>query len=171
MTLAWSAAEGGTYQVTATSDLTTTFTPLAPTVTATDDTASASESGGATSNGKRFYKVTRTALATFDANGFNYSQGSGGGNSVAPGGSAARGATVTVTITLPTAPPQPPGNLVPTSVTLVGTIAGTAVSRPAAGTVLATFAIPANAPTGAQNVVITFTPAPTYTLAGGFTIQ
>ncbi len=171
VTLAWSAAEGGTYQVTATSDLTTTFTPLAPTVTATDDTASASESGGATSNGKRFYKVTRTALATFDANGFNYSQGSGGGNSVAPGGSAARGATVTVTITLPTAPPQPPGNLVPTSVTLAGTIAGTAVSRPAAGTVLATFAIPANAPTGAQNVVITFTPAPTYTLAGGFTIQ
>ena len=170
VTLAWSAVEGGTYQVAATSDLTATFSPVAPTVTPADDAASWTENGAA-GNPMRFYKITRTALATFDANGFNYSQSGGGGNSVAPGGSAARGATVTVTITLPTTPPQPPANLVPTSVTLAGTITGTAVSRPATGTVLATFAIPANAPTGAQNVVITFTPAPTYTLAGGFTIQ
>ena len=171
VTLAWSAVEGGTYQVAATSDLTTTFTALTPTVLAADDAASKVETGGATGNTQRFYKVTRTALATFDANGYNYTQGGGGGTAVAPGGSAARGTTVTVTITLPTTPPQPPANLVPTSVTLAGTIAGTSISRPAAGTVLATFAIPANAATGAQNVVITFNPAPTYTLTGGFTIQ
>ena len=95
----------------------------------------------------------------------------GASTSVVPGGSAARGTTVTVTITLPTTPPQPPANLVPTSVTLAGTITGTAISRPAAGTVLATFAIPAGAPTGAQNVVVTFTPAPTYTMTGAFTIN
>ena len=171
VTLAWSAVEGGTYQVAATSDLATTVTPLTPTVTATDDAATAVETGGATSNTQRFYKVTRTTLATFDANGFNYTQGGGGGASVVPGGSAARGTTVTVTITLPTTPPQPPANLVPTGVTLAGTITGTAISRPAAGTVLATFAIPAGAPTGAQNVVVTFNPAPTYTMTGAFTIQ
>ena len=134
-------------------------------------TSTTVETGGATTNTQRFYKVTRTALATFDANGFNYTQGGGGGSSVVPGGSAARGSTVTVTITLPTTPPQPPANLVPTGVTLAGTITGTAISRPAQGTVLATFAIPAGAPTGAQNVVVTFNPAPTYTFTGGFTIQ
>ncbi len=170
VTLTWSAVEGGTYQVAATANLTTAFSPLTPTVTPADDAASWTENGAATSNPMRFYKVTRTALATFDANGFNYSQGGGGGNSVAPGGSAARGATVTITITLPTTPPQPPANLVPTSVTLAGTIAGASISRPTQGTVVATFVIPAGAPTGAQNVVVTFAPAPTYTLSGGFTI-
>ena len=171
VTLAWSAAEGGTYQVSATSDLAVTPTALTPTVLAADDTASAVETGGATSNTKRFYKIARTALATFDANGFNYTQGGGGGSSVAHGGSAARGTTVTVTITLPTTPPQPPANLIPTSVTLAGTITGTSISRPAQGTVIATFAIPAGAPTGAQNIVVTFNPAPTYTMTGAFTIN
>ena len=171
VTLAWSAAEGGTYQVSATSDLAVTPAALTPTVLAADDSASAVETGGATSNTNRFYKIARTTLATFDANGFNYTQGGGGGTAVAPGGSAARGTTVTVTITLPTTPPQPPANLVPTSVTLAGTIVGTTVSRPAQGTVLATFAIPAGAPTGAQNIVVTFNPAPTYTMTGAFTIN
>ena len=171
VTLTWSAVEGGTYQVAAASELTNTFTALTPTVTAGSDAATAVESGGATTNTKRFYKVARTALATFDANGFNYTQGGGGGTSVAPGGSAARGTTVTVTITLPTTPPQPPAAMVPTNVTLAGTIVGTSVSRPTAGTVLATFTIPAGAATGAQNIVVTFNPAPTYTMTGAFTIN
>lgn len=155
----------------ATSDLTTTFPALPPTVTATDDTATAVETGGATANTRRFYKITRIALATFDANGFNYTQGGGGGISVVPGGSAARGTSVTVTITLPTTPPLPPAANVPTSITLAGTIAGTSISRPTQGTVLATFAIPAGAQTGAQSVVIVFNPNPTYTMTGAFTIQ
>ena len=171
VTLTWSAVEGGTYQVAAASELTNMFTALTPTVTAGSDAATAVESGGATTNTKRFYKVARTALATFDANGFNYTQGGGGGTSVAPGGSAARGTTVTVTITLPTTPPQPPAAMVPTNVTLAGTIVGTSVSRPTAGTVLATFTIPAGAATGAQNIVVTFNPAPTYTMTGAFTIN
>jgi len=37
--------------------------------------------------------------------------------------------------------------------------------------VIATFAIPAGAPTGAQNLVIVFNPAPTYTMNGAFTIN
>ena len=116
-------------------------------------------------------KGVNTAGTTYGGDTTFVATGSGGGTSVAPGGSAARGTTVTVTITLPTAPPQPPANLVPTSVTLAGTIAGTGISRPAQGTVIATFAIPANAPVGAQNIVIVFNPAPTYTMTGAFTIQ
>jgi hypothetical protein len=78
-----------------------------------------------------------------------------------------------VTITLPTTPPWPPANAPITSVTLAGTIVGTNVSDATQGTVLATFAIPANAPTGAQTVVVTFTSPgpPPYTFTGGFTIN
>ena len=168
VSLAWSSVDGGTYKVETSPEL-ATWTNLQTGIasggltTATTESL-ASQAGAA----MRFYRASRTLLAAFDANGYNYS--SGGTNSVAPGGSAARGTTVTVTITLPTTPPQPPANLVPTGVTLAGTIVGTAISRPTAGTVVATFAIPAGAPGGAQNVVVTFTPAPTYTLAGGFTI-
>ena len=173
VTLAWSAVEGGTYQVAATSDLTTTFSALTPTVLAADDAATSVENGGATSNTQRFYKVTRTALATFDTNGFNYS-GGGGTNSVAPGGSAARGTTVTVTITLPTTPPPPPANIAPVSVMLAGTIPGTSVMHTAQGTVVATFAIPAGAPTGLQTINVNFTtgapPPPNYAMTNAFTI-
>jgi hypothetical protein len=168
-TVTWSSVDGGTYKVEKTSDLAVVFTDLQTGIASsgifTSLTESAASQAGAT---QRFYRVSRTALANYDTNGFP--GGGSGGNSVAPGGSAARGTTVTVTITLPSAPPQPPANLVPTSVTLAGTIAGTGISRPAQGTVIATFAIPAGAPTGAQTIVIVFNPAPTYTMTAAFTI-
>lgn len=124
--------------------------------------------------------ITGTNVFTVTAAG-----GGGGGTSTttAPGGTATRGTTATVTITLPTDPPQPPltdpmtsQTILPSSVTLAG-ITGSSISRPAQGTVVATFVIPANATTGAQNVVVTFPPPPgqpmgaTYTLTGGVTIQ
>ncbi len=167
VTLTWSSVEGGTYKLEATSNLTGSWTTLSSNVSATTNAVqtTAVESGGATANARRFYRTTRTALASYDGGG------TGGSSSVAPGGSAARGTTVTVTITLPTTPPQPPLANVPTSVTLAGTITGTAISRPATSTVLATFAIPAGAPTGAKNIVVTFTPATTYTMTGAFTIN
>ena len=68
VTLAWSAVEGGTYQVSASTDL-TTWTALPATVTATNNAAKAVETGAAT-NPRRFYKVTRTGLATYDASGY-----------------------------------------------------------------------------------------------------
>jgi hypothetical protein len=172
VTLTWSAAEGGTYQVQASSDL-GTWTNLTPTVTAADDTASYTETGAKNSHSKRYYRLTRTSLASFDSNGFDYTTTGGGGTStsVAPGGSAARGTTVTVTVTLPTTPPNPPVNVVPTSITIGGTITGTSISRPSATTAQATFVIPANTTTGAKNVVVVFSPGPTYTLTGGFTIN
>lgn len=120
--------------------------------------------------------ITGTNVFTVNA------AGGGTTTSVAPGGSATRSSTVTVTITLPSDPPQPPlmdmmgQTILPSSVTLGG-ITGTSISRPAEGIVVATFIIPANATTGAQNVVVTFAPPPgmpmgaSYTLTGAFTIQ
>lgn len=171
VTLSWQAVEGATYTALASSDL-SSWTALTPDVIAGTDEAAATETGAAGNHSRRFYKVTRKSLATFDATGFNYSPSGGGGTtSVAPGGSASRGTTVTVTITLPTTPPLPPANVVPQSITLAGSIAGTAISRPSQATAQATFAIPANAATGAQNIVVVFNPGPTYTLTGGFTIN
>ncbi|MFZ9941190.1 MAG: YHYH protein [Luteolibacter sp.] len=172
VTLVWSAVEGGTYQVEASVDL-NEWSTLEPAVTAVGNEATLTEAGAKNENGSRFYRVTRTALASFDSNGFDYASPGGGGStsSVAPGGSASRGSTVTITITLPTSPPNPPLQVIPTRITLAGTINGTSISRPRATTAQATFVIPANAATGAQNVVVVFNPGPTYTLSGGFTIN
>ncbi len=169
VTLVWSSVEGGSYRVESASALTNWTTKVASVSAATN--AVATQSATSTSGTKEFYRVALTAVASYDTAGSGGGGGGGGTSAVAPGGSASRGTSVTVTITLPTSPPQPPANLVPTSVTLAGTITGTAISRPSAGTVQATFVIPSNASTGAQNVVVVFSPAPTYTLTGGFTIN
>ncbi len=166
VTLTWSATEGGTYRVESTTNLTSWTTNAS-------GLAAALNSGAYTNaspESAKFYRVARTALAAYDPVG-GTSGGTGG--FVAPGGSVSRGSgtNITVTITLPASPPQPPADRVPVSVTLAGTISGTGISRPAVGTVVATFAIPANAPTGAQNIVIVFNPAPTYTMTGAFTIN
>lgn len=171
--LTWSAVEGGTYQVQSSQNL-STWTNVGTAAVASSDVMNATDAAAALMKNRQFYKVGRTSLASFDTAGFNYSGGGGtggGGNSVAPGGSASRGTTITVLITLPTAPPQPPANLVPTSVTLGGTITGTAVTRPSQGSVQATFTIPAATTTGAKNIVVTFTPAPTYTMTNAFTVN
>ncbi len=169
VTLVWSAIEGGTYRVEASADL-TDWPDLTPAVIATDDVAAFVETGAKTSHRSRFYRVSRTALAAFDSNGFDYTV-SGGSNAIAPGGNAPQGSTVTVTINLPANPPNPPANVVPASITLGGIITGTSISRPGATTAQATFTIPSNAATGLQNIVVVFNPGPTYTLTGGFTIN
>ena len=70
VTISWNAVEGGTYQVSATSDL-ATWTNLAPTVTATGgNSAGFTETDATSSSKKRFYKITRTGLATYDSVGY-----------------------------------------------------------------------------------------------------
>ena len=162
VTLTWSATEGGTYMVQSTTNFSDWVTN-STTVSAVLNSASYTNNSG---GDYRFYRVARTALANYD----------GGGSSpgfLAPGGSVSRagGTNITMLITLPTNPPQPPADRVPTSVTLAGSISGTGISRPSADTVQASFAIPANATTGAQNIVIVFSPAPTYTMTGAFNIN
>jgi len=176
ITLSWSALEGGTYQVEDSTNL-TSWNVLATGVTPNEIGADYTNSAPAA---KMLYRVGRTAVATYQGAGtttFTSSGSAGGGTVDAPGGSVNPGTTVTVRITLPAEPPNPPAGAPITSVTLAGSIVGTAVSDVASGTVLATFAIPANAPAGPQNIVVTFaTPpgmgtAPTFTLVGGLTIN
>lgn len=157
VTLEWNSVEGGTYQIQASGDL-SSWTSLTPAVTAAANAivTSATETGGA-STSWRFYKISRTALATYDGG----TTGGGGTTATAPGGSATRGTTVTVTITITAPPNLPPwtsatANPQPSSVVLAGTITGTGITRPSQSTVQATFVIPAGAPTGAQSIVVTF---------------
>jgi hypothetical protein len=150
VTLTWSATEGGTYMVQSTTNF-VTWTTNSTTVAAVLNT------GGYTNNttdSYRFYRVAQTALAAYD------SPGTGGYTptlySYSPGGSATRGTTVTVTNTLATPPPSPPLDAPAPTVTLATNIVGTSISHPATNIVVCTFAIPTNAPTGPQKIVITF---------------
>ena len=170
--LTWSAIEGGTYRVEAENDLSVSnWAGIATNTLSGSATGTSIETNGAV-NSARYYRVARTALAAYDPVS-GTGGGGGGAGFVAPGGSVSRGTgtNITVTITLPTNPPQPPADKVPASVTLAGAIAGTGISRPSPGTVVASFAISAAAPTGARNIVIVFNPAPTYTMMGAFTIN
>ena len=70
VTLVWSALEGGTYQVNVSTNLTTWTTNVALTTVATNNSVSAIETGVAATMTKRFYRVARTAVATYDATGY-----------------------------------------------------------------------------------------------------
>jgi hypothetical protein len=63
--LTWSSVEGGTYTVSASSDL-STWSDLKPTIGATGVVSQASEAGAASNNSKRFYKLRRSSLASYD---------------------------------------------------------------------------------------------------------
>ncbi len=184
VTLTWSAVEGGSYRM----ETTTNFTGWS---TLASNLAPQKIVGGYTNvsaSDARFYRAALTGVASFDSAGTTtFSSGGGGGNpttnAVAPGGNATRGVTVAVTITLPTNPPQPPltdmqnNTILPSSITLAGTITGASITRPAQGTVVCNFTLPANGPMGLQDIVIVFPPPPNqtqganYTLTGGFTIN
>lgn len=150
VTLTWNALEGGTYLVQSSTNLMDWKTNA----TAVAATLNLGSYTNAAAGDLQFYRAARTALAAFD------SAGSGGytpvSYSYSPGGSATRGATVVVTNTLSVPPPSPPLNAPLPTVTLAGSIVGIDISHPATNIVVATFAIPTNAPTGSQNIVITF---------------
>jgi hypothetical protein len=168
VTLTWSATEGGTYLVQSTTNF-STWTTNSTTVAAVLNAASYTNN---LTDNYRFYRVARTALATYDP----VSGTSGGGTTYSvPGGSVSRGTgtNITLSITLPGSPPSPPVGASITSVTLGSLSAtGAAVSYVTQGTVLANFFISSTNATGAQNVVVTFTSGPPpYTFTGGFTIN
>ena len=171
VTLAWSALEGGSYEVEATTNLAdaTAWTVLAPDVSPNQITGGYTN---VTSLNEQFYRVGRTSVAGFDSAGTTIFSTT----SVAPGGSADRGSTVTVTITLPSNPPWPPANAPISSVLMTNSVSGFSgadISDSSQGTVVATFTF-TNVPAGAQseNVVVTFqSPGPAYTLSNGFTIH
>jgi hypothetical protein len=116
--------------------------------------------------------------------GFTINVGGGGGGT--PGGNgilsvtpqtATRGATVNVSINLdPAANPMLPPANAPAPMVTVGGIPATGVVR-TGNTVTATVAIPSNATTGAQEIVVAFMPppgqqqGPSYNLTGVFTFN
>jgi len=156
VTLSWS----GSYQVETSTNLAGTagWTVLAAGVPPNE---TAGGYTNVTSLAQGFYRVSRTSVAAYDSAGTTtFSTGV-----AVPGGSASRGSTVTVTITLPSTPPWPPANAPITSVILAGSITGTGISDATQGQVAATFTIPANAATGLQSIVVVFS-GPTYTVTG-----
>jgi hypothetical protein len=153
--LTWSATEGGTYLVQSTTNF-STWTTNSTTVSAVLNGASYTNNPP---DNARFYRVARTALAAYDSPGTGGGTSGSSGNvvySFSPGGNASLGTTVIVTNTLAAQPPSPPLNAPLPTVTLAGSINGTDISHPATNIVVCTFAIPANAATGLQNIVITF---------------
>ena len=99
VTLTWSSVEGGTYKLEATNDLTGSWTTLSSNVSAATNAVQTAmvETGGATSNTKRFYRTTRTFTATYDGGG-----GGTGAPTVATGAAtavSATGATLNGTVT------------------------------------------------------------------------
>ena len=171
VTLTWSALEGGSYEVQSTTNLANSSWRILASSVSPNEISGAYTN--ATSSSRGFYRVGRTGVAPYQGAGSTVFTIS----SVAPGGSASPGQTVTVTITLPSNPPNPPANAPISSVTLTNTasntsIAATSISDSTQGTVVATFTIPSSAAAGSQNVVVVFqSPAPTYTLQNGFTIN
>jgi len=164
VTLTWSALEGGSYEVNASTNLTswtTLGTGIVPNQTAGGYT-------NITSSDKRFYRVGRDSVASFDGTGTTLFATNG----AAPGGSANRGQTMQLTITLPGTPPNPPAGAPITSFT-VGSITALSATCTVSGTVSALFTIPSNyTPTGSQTIVVTFQGGtPTYTLPSYFTIN
>jgi hypothetical protein len=173
VTMTWSAVEGGTYLVEASDDL-TVWPDLTPTVTAADDLASVVELGAKNSHPKRFYRVSKTALASFDSNGFDYTPTGGGTTTVtAPGGTVTRGSTYTLTINIPTnsTPPVPPANVAVNSVTVGGSATGiSALVHSSQYVVTCNFVVPAGITTGAKAVVVNINNK-IYTLTGALTVN
>ena len=171
--LKWSAVEGGTYRVESTTNLTTwttNVTGVAPLANMGSNTNTSPEKA-------KFFRVNRTALATYDpVSGTTTGGGAQGISTIAPT-SGMHNTTVVTTITLNigyTQPP-PPNNVAPTAVTLTRTgattITATSSSRNATtGVVTATFNIPNGATPGAYTVNCTFGPN-TWSLTDGFTVN
>lgn len=161
ITLAWSALEGGSYEVVASTNL-VTWSVLASNVSPVKIAGGYVHTNATLNATNRFYRVACTGAANYQSAGTTTILASSSTVSV-PGGTASRGTTVTLSITLPSTPPNPPTSAPAPTVTVDG-ITASSVSYTTAGTVTAVVVIPSNAGTGSQAVTVTFSPGPTYTV-------
>lgn len=71
VTLSWNAVEGGTYQVSTSTDLSSsTWTPLSGNVTPAGNIGTKTDTVNTVTTPKKFYKITRTGIATYDSVGY-----------------------------------------------------------------------------------------------------
>jgi len=71
VTLSWNAVEGGTYQVTSSSELNSTaWTTLSGTLTPAGNLGIKTETVNTATTLRKFYKVTRTGMAAYDSLGY-----------------------------------------------------------------------------------------------------
>jgi hypothetical protein len=71
VTLSWNAVEGGTYQVSTSTDLSSsTWTPLSGNANVTENIGTKTDTVNTASSPKKFYKLTRTGMATYDNVGY-----------------------------------------------------------------------------------------------------
>ena len=174
VSLVWSAVEGGTYQVQSTTNFTswsTNTSGIAPNTNLTPVAITGSWSGSSSASNK-FFRVARTALASYDpvtSSGY-------GITSVSPT-NGNPGATFTLTINLNPSV-NPPPQMAPINSVMVGTITGTNNVHVSSNEITSSITIPGNATPGAQTVTVVFPGPPgdttnvvTYTLTGGFTIN
>jgi len=181
VTLVWSAVQGGTYEILASTNITTSLTSWSnktSNLTAQSNTAQTSFSGNGT---HEFYVAVMTNLASYDPV-TNSSSSSGGGSggitSVSPT-SHARGSSFTLTIYLNSnANPAPPPANAPINSVTIGSSSCTSSTHISQTEVQATFDLSNSSATGAQTVSVTFPGPPndpsdtvTYTLTNGFTVQ
>ena len=176
--LTWSALEGGTYQVEGSTNLT------AWSVVASNLSPNQILGGytNVTTLDKRFYRVGRTAVATFDpVTGTVGGTAAQGISTISPTsgnrGTNAVANPVTLTITLNTSyvPAPPPAANPPTSVTLTRSgattiTAGSSSRNSTTGIVTANFSILSSATPGTYTVNCIFGPN-TWALTNGFTVN
>jgi hypothetical protein len=170
VTLAWSAVEGGTYQVESTSN----FSGWATNATNLPAVQRFGSYSGASAQSRRFFRVALTGLASYDP-----ATSSGSGIlSVSPDNAPA-GTTFTLTINLdPSVMPAPPPQTAPINSVSVGSITGATNLHVSQIQVTSSITIPSGAAPGPQTVQVVFPGPPgnpnntvTYTLIGGFTIN
>ncbi len=176
VTFVWSGLEGGIYRLDASNDLVSWNTLASGVVMSGDDQIGIVEPGAVLTNPKRFYRVERTALATYDRTGFagtyftSTAPVGGGPNTVTPN-TGNLGTTASVVVELPL--PLPPANVGVNSITFgSGTgVTVTGIVRYSQTLITCNFVIAAGASTGARNVIVTYNGGVTRTLTNGFTVQ
>jgi hypothetical protein len=177
VTLTWSSVDGGTYQVESTTNLSNWTTNITGLASQGINTQTNLASGASAA----FYRVARTALATYDpVTGISGSSGQTITLTPNSGNRGQNNISITAVISASATPSAPPHTGAPVQSFTIGSITVTGASytyNGSTGTVTGTFSIPAGATVGGQTVTITFSPppgqqsGPTYTQQNGFTIN
>lgn len=172
VTLSWSAVEGGTYQVQATTNF-SGWSALATNVSPNENIGGYTN---ATSAAKQFYRVARTLVASYDP--VNGTISTGGSTITISPNSGNRGTTLSVTATISnSASPTVPPSMAGISLFTIGSLTVSNSVHTSQYVITGSLTIPSDATIGGQTVTIQFQPpqgqtqGPSYTQASGFTIN